>query len=153
TLDVDLLEGEEISARELLDLPMFAGASGTFLALNRGSVVRRRFRAGDVICREGEQGSTAFYILRGRVKVSIASPLPHGKRGRGPEGAGTAKFAGRLSRVATGDQARRGGNSRRFIPIDASVNLALSNPVAELGPGELFGEMTCLSRYPRSATV
>ena len=27
------------------------------------------------------------------------------------------------------------------------------NPVAELGPGDLFGEMTCMSFYPRSATV
>src|SRR5262249_11703184 len=36
---------------------------------------------------------------------------------------------------------------------DASVDLELSNPVAQLGPGDLFGEMTCLSFYPRSATV
>ena len=27
------------------------------------------------------------------------------------------------------------------------------NPIAELGPGDLFGEMTCMSYYPRSATV
>ena len=26
-------------------------------------------------------------------------------------------------------------------------------PSAELGPGDLFGEMTCMSLYPRSATV
>ena len=25
--------------------------------------------------------------------------------------------------------------------------------MAELGPGDLFGEMTCMSLYPRSATV
>src|SRR5207302_7465189 len=78
-VDVDLQEGEQITADDLLDLPMFAGASGTFLSLNRGSVVRRRFRAGDVICREGEYGSTAFYIVSGRVEVSIASPLAHVK--------------------------------------------------------------------------
>ncbi len=42
---------------------------------------------------------------------------------------------------------------RRTIPIDAPVDLPLDNPVAELGPGDLFGEMTCMSFYPRSATV
>jgi len=41
----------------------------------------------------------------------------------------------------------------RTIPIDASVDLAYGNPVAELGPGDLFGEMTCMNFYPRSATV
>src|SRR2546426_814931 len=45
---------------DLLDLPMFAGISGTFLKLNAGSVVKRRFRPGEVICHEGEYGSTAF---------------------------------------------------------------------------------------------
>jgi CRP-like cAMP-binding protein/Fe-S-cluster-containing hydrogenase component 2 len=42
---------------------------------------------------------------------------------------------------------------RPFIPIDASVDLPYDNPIAELGPGEMFGEMTCMSFYPRSATV
>ena len=152
-LDVDLREGADISPDELLDLPMFAGASGTFLALNRGSVVRRRFRAGEVICREGEQGSTAFYILNGRVQVSIASPLAHVKEGRGSQGAGITRFFRRISQLVSSDEDPRDEGGHRFIPIDASVNLQHGNPVAELGQGELFGEMTCLSLYPRSATV
>jgi CRP-like cAMP-binding protein len=40
-----------------------------------------------------------------------------------------------------------------FIPVDASVDVAYDTRVARLGAGELFGEMTCLSKYPRSATV
>jgi CRP-like cAMP-binding protein len=31
--------------------------------------------------------------------------------------------------------------------------LPYDNPIAELNPGDLFGEMTCMSYYPRSATV
>ena len=152
-LDVDLQEGEQISADDLLDLPMFAGASGTFLALNRGSVVRRRFRAGEVICREGEYGSTAFYIVSGRVEVSIASPLAHVKSGRGAGPARLSRFFQRLSRLVSSDEDPREAGGHRFIPIDASVALEHNNPVAQLGRDELFGEMTCLSLYPRSATV
>jgi len=152
-LDVDLQEGEQISADDLLDLPMFAGASGTFLALNRGSVVRRRFRAGEVICREGEYGSTAFYIVSGRVEVSIASPLAHVKSGRGAGPARVSRFFERLSRLVSSDEDPREAGGHRFIPIDASVALEHNNPVAQLGRDELFGEMTCLSLYPRSATV
>ena len=33
------------------------------------------------------------------------------------------------------------------------MDLPYDSPVAELGPGELFGEMTCMNFYPRSATV
>src|SRR5436305_6203891 len=40
-----------------------------------------------------------------------------------------------------------------MIPIDAPVDLPRAHPVATLGPGDLFGEMTCLNFYPRSATV
>ncbi len=44
-------------------------------------------------------------------------------------------------------------NARAFIPIDAPVDLPLRQPVAELQAGDLFGEMTCMNYYPRSATV
>ncbi len=44
-------------------------------------------------------------------------------------------------------------SSRRYIPIDAPVDLPYDNPIAELHAGDLFGEMTCMSFYPRSATV
>ncbi len=62
-LDVELPHGDDMSADELQSLPIFARMSGTFLELNQGAVVRRRFKPGEVICREGEFGSTAFYIL------------------------------------------------------------------------------------------
>src|SRR5262249_60824602 len=129
-----LQEVEDVPADALLDLPMFAGASGTFLSLNRGSVVRRRYRAGEVICREGEYGSTAFYIVSGRVEVSIASPLAHVKSGGGAGRAGLSRFFQRLSRLVSSDEDPREAGGHRFIPIDASVPLQHSNPVAELGP-------------------
>jgi CRP-like cAMP-binding protein/Pyruvate/2-oxoacid:ferredoxin oxidoreductase delta subunit len=150
-LDVDLPHGEEIPAAELQALPIFARMSGTFLDLNRGAVVRRRIQPGEVICREGDFGSTAFYIVSGTVEVSIASPLGHSTARRG--GSGHKGFFRRLTKLVKSPPAPRTDMVPRMIPIDATVDLDLSNPVAQLGPGDLFGEMTCLSFYPRSATV
>src|SRR5580700_1236338 len=139
-----------LTPEELHKLPVFAGVSGTFLELNRGAIVRRRFRKADVVCREGDFGSTAFYILEGKAKVSISAPIAHVKT----EGGAIGLFKKLKSSLVGREEDKRAEETRdRTIPIDASVDLAYGNPVAELGPGDLFGEMTCMNFYPRSATV
>lgn len=40
-----------------------------------------------------------------------------------------------------------------FIPNDGAADIALSTRQAPMHEGELFGEMSCLNRVPRSATV
>ena len=143
-------DGYTFHADELLRIPVFKGVSGTFLELNRGAIVKRRYRKGELICREGEFGSTAFYIVEGAAKVSISSPIAHVKTHGGSRG-----FFKRLtsSLVDRREDVREEETRDRTIPIDASVDLNYGNPVALLGPGDLFGEMTCLNFYPRSATV
>jgi CRP-like cAMP-binding protein/NAD-dependent dihydropyrimidine dehydrogenase PreA subunit len=143
-------DSEPVPLDELQHLPFFEGVSGTFLSLNRNAVVRRHFKPGEVICREGEYGSTAFYLLEGQAKVSIASPMAHVKT----KGA-VRKFLGKLSSGLTQRQndQREEETSQHWIHIDAPMDLNYDNPVATLGPGDLFGEMTCMSLYPRSATV
>src|ERR1700739_3964740 len=139
-----------LTPEELHKLPVFAGVSGTFLELNRGAIVKRRFRRGDVICREGDFGSTAFYILEGKAQVSISTPIAHVKT----EGGALGLFKKLKSSLVGREEDKRAEETRdRTIPIDASVDLAYGNPVAELGTGDLFGEMTCMNFYPRSATV
>lgn len=142
--------GEPVETDDLLDLPVFKGVSGTFLKLNQGAVVKRHVRAGDVICREGEFGSTAFYILEGAVDVFISTPLKHVRQESAPGG----WFSRIRSMLADRDEhARSEDRAARWIPIDAPVDLPYDHPIARLGPGELFGEMTCMSFHPRSATV
>jgi CRP-like cAMP-binding protein/Fe-S-cluster-containing hydrogenase component 2 len=154
---------EEVTAEDLARYPLFEGVSHAFLHFNRGAVVRRFFKKGDVICREGEFGSTAFYIETGSVEVSIRAPLKHVKGLKdprkdkvnwGPFGL-VRKFT---SVLRSRDEDRREEESTtRYISIDAPVALRYDNPnqqpVATLGAGEIFGEMTCMSFYPRSATV
>src|SRR5262249_36473210 len=70
---------ERIHADDLLRHPIaeirrsFRGATPAFLRFNEGSIVRRRFKKGDIICREGEFGSTAFLIESGTVDIFLSS--------------------------------------------------------------------------------
>jgi CRP-like cAMP-binding protein/Fe-S-cluster-containing hydrogenase component 2 len=143
-------DAESVKPEELESLPVFQGVSGTFLSLNKGAVVRRHFKRGDVICREGEYGSTAFYITEGKATVSISSPMAHVKTHGGAKGFFKKLTSGLAKRR---DDKRSEETNQKYIHIDAPIDLAYENPVAHLGPGDLFGEMTCMSLYPRSATV
>lgn len=110
------------------------------------AVVLKRYAPGEVICEEGEFGSTAFYLVQGKVNVFISSRA----------GAGDDRKPGLFSRLFGGQKA--GGRTnvqqmlRKFISTD-SGDLSLENPIATMGAGELFGEMTCRNFQPRSATI
>jgi len=146
----ELGTGDVVNPEDLLDLPIFQNVSGTFLELNQKAIVKRRYRAGEIICREGDFGSTAFYILEGKAEVYLSSPIAHVKTQ--DSGGGFFKRLSSLLAPRIDDQ-RAEESTRAFIPIDASVDLPYGSPVAELVLGDLFGEMTCMNYYPRSATV
>jgi CRP-like cAMP-binding protein/Fe-S-cluster-containing dehydrogenase component/ferredoxin len=148
------LEGEKLDPDWILQLPVFKGVSGTFLQLNQNSLVKRSIKAGEVICREGEFGSTAFYILEGTVDVFLHTPIAHVQQ-HDAGGGWSSRWFSRIRSVLSDRHAhtRDEESSRRYIPIDAPVDLPYGEPIAQLHAGDLFGEMTCMSFYPRSATV
>jgi CRP-like cAMP-binding protein/ferredoxin len=144
------LAGTPAPIELLQELPVFRGVSGTFLKLNQGSVVLRKYQPGETVCKEGEFGATAFYILEGTARVFLQQKTGHVKTEGGSTG-----FLSKLKSVLVGreEHVREEEGDRGTIPIDGPVDLEYGNPLAELSPGELFGEMTCMSFYPRSATV
>jgi len=144
------LPGDALTLADMQALPAFEGCSEALLKKNIGAVVRRSYAPGDLICREGEFGSTAFLLLEGEAEVFISTPVAHLEgtpRGRGLFGRITSFFQSLSRRVPEAE------GVAPVIPIDAPVDLALDGPAAILRPGDLFGEMTCMSFYPRSATV
>jgi CRP-like cAMP-binding protein/Fe-S-cluster-containing hydrogenase component 2 len=140
-----------VATEELLELPVFKGVSGTFLELNEGSVVKRTFRAGEIIVREGDNGSTAFYLLDGDVDVYINAPREH----VATQASAPGWFPKMRSLLRPKSQQPREEERKTpsHIRIDAPVDLPYDNPIAQLHAGDLFGEMTCMNFYPRSATV
>ncbi len=145
----ELPVGDPVAVDFLKSLPYFQKVSGTFLELNKGAVKTRHYKAGEIICREGDYGSTAFYIVEGEASVYLSSPVAHIKN----EGGATGFFSRLTSSLSKRTKPASDATSGRSIPIDASIDLPMSNPINTLHPGDLFGEMTCISRYPRSATV
>ena len=74
---------ESVAALELIEHPIaeirraFRRVSRPFLDWNSRAIVRRKFNNGEVICREGEYGSTAFFVESGSVDVYLNSPQVH----------------------------------------------------------------------------
>ncbi len=127
----------------------FSGVAPAFLQWNAHAVVRRQYKKGDVICREGTFGSTAFLIEKGSVEVYLKTPQKHvADRAR------TGLF-GRFKSLllSRDDESRPGEDGQTNITIDAPVALTTRRPQAVMSVGDLFGEMTCMNFYPRSATV
>jgi CRP-like cAMP-binding protein/Fe-S-cluster-containing dehydrogenase component len=147
-----------LTADELIGHPnpkireAFQGVARPFLRWNARAVVRHTFKKGDLICREGDFGRTAFMVEKGSVEVLLATSLKHAVKE--PD----AGFLSRIGRFRTvlrsrGDDTRADEDTRPYIFVGAAVALPYGNPVATLSEGDLFGEMTCMNHYPRSATV
>jgi CRP-like cAMP-binding protein/Pyruvate/2-oxoacid:ferredoxin oxidoreductase delta subunit len=158
------LGGDLLTAEELAAIPDFAGIRKEIWDKFPGAIARKKYSAGDVLMREGENGTTAFYILSGTIELFINNPVSHVESKRRPGGwlSGLTKITDYIKGVPASRAA--GGHGRTHIPIDASVDLPLENPIAEVTSGDLIGELAALAAlkqerlkrpkfYPRSATA
>lgn len=140
-----------VSPDRLVEHPLFKDVAWPFLRWNQGAIVERHFQNGQIICREGDSGSTAFVMIAGRFEVRINAPISYVRNEK------KSGLFGSLVSLLTrpGKEEPGEGPRRRSISIDAPVALDYNDPVATLTPDQdvIFGEMTCMNHYPRSATV
>ena len=163
-LEADL-GGTPISADELSAIPDFSAIRKEIWGKFPGAITKKTYQPGEIIMREGENGTTAFYVLSGTVDIYINSPIASAKSKQGKSKSlfkGFSKITSYLKGVPERDE--KGRTVRSHIPVDASVDLPMDNPIATIGPGELIGELAALAAlkqdrlkrpkfYPRSATV
>jgi Fe-S-cluster-containing dehydrogenase component/CRP-like cAMP-binding protein len=126
-------------------------------------------KKGDFIFREGEYGSSAFLILFGEAIVSLQS-LPESVLGRKPSkkkgwGAVIAQLWQNSKGVETRDYSKsnhqtspaevgsRQDESGTRVFLHDIPRVIPANQSVAMEQGEIFGEISALTRTPRSATV
>jgi Fe-S-cluster-containing hydrogenase component 2/CRP-like cAMP-binding protein len=134
-------DGEIVTADELIKYPLFSGIPYKFLQFNGAAVVRRVLNTGDVLCREGEYGSTAFIILDGEFEIFLRSQRGAVRNRRA--GGLLGGFKSVLEKV---------GGKPKLVDV-GNAELAENQRILKDRSDVILGEMTCMNRYPRSATV
>ena len=146
------------SVEELQKFPIFAGLADTVLKKIQPYVLDARYRSDEVILREGEYSDAAYCILSGVVEVMLVnlpdrqqapSPAKGGQRGK-PIGARAAELMDKPPRERS--VARPFQSTETVILTDIPAEIRRGEQVM-LEKGEVFGEISALSRYPVSATV
>lgn len=144
------MSGAPLTVVEMKEMELFQGVSSEFLKRSEGGIVVRQFAKGEMICRQGEFGSTAFFIDSGSVDIYIDNDFSHVRTKKSGGGLFTRMASLLVSRT---DDKRREEGGKQYIPIDASVDLSYEKPIARVGQGELIGEAACMNYQPRSATM
>jgi CRP-like cAMP-binding protein/Fe-S-cluster-containing hydrogenase component 2 len=108
------------------------------------------FAKGDTILRVGDYSDSAYYVIQGAVEVVLGAPGAPPPRVRGGAHVPPAQRPG--ARPAARGMVGRGGTSGTVI-LSAFPSAIAKGKRTILEPGEIFGEIGALSRYPVSATV
>ncbi|MEO8496598.1 MAG: hypothetical protein ABI614_16140, partial [Planctomycetota bacterium] len=165
--------GDEIlHSDELLQFELFANLKKP-ISVEKfpGSIVLRRFRKGAVICRQGDRGHSAFYVVRSNdmQKLRELRASRGGKPASGEQAttdasprqvatayilSGQAKASSSfLANIFTRKSRSAVPTSPQFIPNDGPTDIDYATRQAPMREGDVFGEMSCMTLAPRSASV
>ena len=161
------------------DKPVSAGVLSQFGLFRRmkkaipveklpGSIVRRSYKSGEVVFQQGQSGGTAFYIPTAEDMIRLnaleqgqappADPVVDPERNRHVLSAliipstVQPRTPGLFERWFS-PASKRPAPKVAAIPVDGPTDIDYVSREAPLLEGDLFGEMSCISYTPRSATV
>jgi CRP-like cAMP-binding protein/Fe-S-cluster-containing hydrogenase component 2 len=172
-----------LSLEQLAVLAVFASVkkAPTFSKFP-GSYVLRHYQPGEVICHQGQPGQSAFYMLtsddlavlsqsgeEGTANLSAIQGLHQqiGPTASQPRRLATARllaagtspsqfskgFWGAVAKKISGQAAAPALSKPQLIRNDGPTDINYETRQAPIYEGEVFGEMSCLTRQPRSATI
>jgi CRP-like cAMP-binding protein/Fe-S-cluster-containing hydrogenase component 2 len=148
-----------LTLEDLAALPPLAGLSETVLKKIQPYVLPAHYLPGETILREGEFSDAAYYVVDGVVEV-VLKRLPALQQTPMPATRSNSRVRSLSERAAelgaTAPRNRAVGKavttSGTIILSDILRDVTLGERVL-LETGEIFGEISALSRYPVSATV
>jgi Fe-S-cluster-containing hydrogenase component 2/CRP-like cAMP-binding protein len=163
----DGLPGQWLSLEEVAALDFFKSGKRAFkIKLNANfapspdknepgikAVVKREYQKGDLICKAGEYGSTAFLLIDGSAVAAIPEQCaPTGVPGR--TGSSLTRLK-RMFRRRTHAAYDGEPGTLEVGEISRYASMSCDNPPVPitLRPGDFFGIDTCINFYPREATV
>lgn len=127
----------------------------------------REFDTGEIVIRKDDYGTSAYLVLDGEVDVVIRPEIDPRLLGRSPSV--KKSFIGRFAQLWSNSsepevwnqQSRRLGqkmnntydNKRGSVYLQDYPRIVSGSQTAALGAGSMFGEISALSRMPRTATV
>lgn len=172
-----------LSLEQLAVLAVFASVkkAPTFSKFP-GSYVLRHYQPGEAICHQGQPGQSAFYMLtaddlavlsrsseEGTANLSAIQSLHQqvGAAAAQPRRLATARllaagtvhsqfskgFWGALAKKIGGKASAPSLSKPQLIRNDGPTDINYETREAPIYEGEVFGEMSCLTRQPRSATI
>jgi Fe-S-cluster-containing dehydrogenase component/CRP-like cAMP-binding protein len=164
--DVELDSLVEFEAFDILDDAFRRSSAFRGVLANHTRLID--YREGDIIVREGDWGSTAYFIVSGTVVVARGEGLSGeilGRRESRRKGLfaallqrwtnhGTAEYRDTAKYQQSKGVALRGESADARIYLqDVPAVLERCSLKVELGPGQLFGEIAALGRTARTATL
>jgi CRP-like cAMP-binding protein/Fe-S-cluster-containing hydrogenase component 2 len=149
---------ELVEISRLKEYPFLKDCSDIVLKKLQPQFAERRYEPGASILQLGGYSDAAYYIAAGVVGVRV-SPVGERREARAAEAANASRsmaemIQGVLSRKPVEQAVRRPRTAAdgTIVLADLPVDLRANEEVL-LEAGEVFGEMSALSRYPISADV